>query len=99
MGVVFEEGVDYGVVDEEDVFFWDVGLLEVGVGDFGGGEEIVGDVVGDYVVDFFGYVEVMGVDVGFDVGDFYVYFFGDDGVGYGGGDIVYDEVEVGRGFY
>lgn len=98
-GAVLEEGVDHGVADEEDALFRDAGLSEVGVGDFGGGEEIVGDAVGDHAVDLLGHAEVMGADAGFDVGDFHAHFLGDDGAGHGGGDIAYDEAEVGRGFH
>ena len=46
-----QQCIDHGIADEEDTLFRHPGFPEVLVGDFAGGEEVVGDGIGHHPID------------------------------------------------
>ena len=84
----------YGISDKEDAIVGDPCAAEILVGRFAGGEEPVGDGIGDDAVDFFRHGPIAGADAAFDVGDRDSKFTGCDRAGHGRGDVPDHQAQV-----
>jgi hypothetical protein len=82
-----QQRVDHRVADEEDALVGHACFSQVGVGHLAGGEEPVGDGVGDQAVDLLGHRPVARADAAFDVRHRQVQLLRGDGAGHGGGDV------------
>ena len=84
----------YGIADEEGAIVGDSCAAEILVGGFAGGEEPVGDGIGDDAVDFFRHGPIAGADAAFDVGYWDSKFSGCDRAGHGRGDVPDHQAQI-----
>ena len=92
---VVHQGVNHDVADQVDLGRRDPFAAEVFVGVRRGGQQEIGDGVGDEAVDFLGHGAVEAAQAGFDVGHLDAQLGGDQRAGHGGVDVADDHDPVG----
>ena len=92
-----QQGVDHGVADEEDPLLRHPRPAQVGVSKLAGGEEPVGDAVGDHAVDLLRHGPVAGADAAFHMGHRDAQLLGGDGAGHGRGHVAHHQAQARRG--
>lgn len=82
-----QQRIDHRVADKENPIVGDSALAQVPVGELTGGEEIIGDGVGDEAIDFLGHRPVVRTNTRLHMGDLDMELLRGNGAGHGRGDI------------